>query len=106
MVKTFWGWRDEQLRDGNLIFTSPVGDRYVTHPGSALIFPDLGIPTAPITTTPTQPTVCEEDLDYDDTLPIAHDTRPPTLLAAVGKTLRNLQGVICMAWSATVIRAA
>ena len=49
LAKTFWGWRDEQLRDGTVIWTSPVGERYVTHPGSALIFPGLCAPTAPVT---------------------------------------------------------
>lgn len=47
LVKTFWGWRDEQLRDGTVIWSSPAGDRYVTHPGSAIVFPRLCAPTAP-----------------------------------------------------------
>ncbi|WP_163745558.1 HNH endonuclease signature motif containing protein [Mycobacterium lacus] len=41
LVKTFWGWRERQLRDGTLIFTSPSGHTYVTTPGSALLFPSL-----------------------------------------------------------------
>jgi hypothetical protein len=50
LVKTFWGWRDQQLPDGTLILTSPAGHTYVTTPGSALLFPSLchavgGIPT-------------------------------------------------------------
>jgi hypothetical protein len=49
LAKTFWGWRDEQLRDGTIIWTSPAGEKYVTHPGSALIFPGLCAPTAPVT---------------------------------------------------------
>ena len=48
LVKTFWGWRDEQLHDGTVIWTSPAGDRYVTHPGSAIVFPRLRAPTAPM----------------------------------------------------------
>ncbi|TQR87174.1 HNH endonuclease [Mycobacterium hodleri] len=48
LVKTFWGWSDEQLVDGTIIWTSPAGDRYVTHPGSALVFPGLCAPTAPM----------------------------------------------------------
>ncbi|GAB7068321.1 HNH endonuclease signature motif containing protein [Mycolicibacterium hodleri] len=48
LVKTFWGWSDEQLVDGTVIWTSPAGDRYVTHPGSAVVFPRLRAPTAPI----------------------------------------------------------
>ena len=54
LAKTFWGWRDEQLRDGTVIWTSPPGERYVTHPGSALIFPGLCAPTAAVTA-PTRP---------------------------------------------------
>ena len=49
LLKTFWGWRDEQLRDGTLIWTSPTGQKTVTHPGSALIFPTLCAPTGPLT---------------------------------------------------------
>jgi Domain of unknown function (DUF222) len=50
LVKTFWGWREQQLPDGTLIFTSPGGQTYVTTPGSALLFPSLcqavgGMPT-------------------------------------------------------------
>ncbi len=41
LVKTFWGWRDQQLPDGTLILTSPAGCTYVTTPGSALLFPSL-----------------------------------------------------------------
>jgi len=48
LVKTFWGWSDEQLVDGTIIWTSPAGDRYVTHPGSAIVSPQLCAPTAPI----------------------------------------------------------
>jgi hypothetical protein len=120
LLKTFWGWRDEQLADGTLIVTSPAGERYATTPGSALIFPHLCAPTGSITitpradrpcgdrtmmmprrrrtrdqqraaaitaerrhnhqrrTTPTTPVArCDEDLDYEDTLPIANDTSPP-----------------------------
>jgi hypothetical protein len=51
LVKTFWGWRDQQLPDGTVILTSPAGRTYVTTPGSALLFPSLclstgGIPAA------------------------------------------------------------
>jgi hypothetical protein len=41
LVKTFWGWRDQQLADGTLILTSPAGQTHVTTPGSALLFPSL-----------------------------------------------------------------
>ena len=45
LLKTFWGWRDEQLPDGTVIWTLPGGHRYVTTSGSALLFPQLCLPT-------------------------------------------------------------
>src|SRR5271170_1488999 len=45
LVKTFWGWRDQQLPDGTIILNSPAGETYVTTPGSALLFPSLCVPT-------------------------------------------------------------
>ncbi|UXA07705.1 HNH endonuclease [Mycobacterium sp. SMC-2] len=45
LLKTFWGWRDEQLPDGTLIWRLPGGHTYVTTPGSALLFPSLCAPT-------------------------------------------------------------
>jgi hypothetical protein len=41
LIKTFWGWGDQQLPDGTLIWTAPSGHTYVTTPGSALLFPSL-----------------------------------------------------------------
>jgi Domain of unknown function (DUF222) len=48
LVKTFWGWRDQQLPDATLILTSPAGRTYVTTPGSALLFPSLCLSTGGI----------------------------------------------------------
>lgn len=45
MLKTFWGWRDQQLPDGTLIWRLPDGHTYVTTPDSALLFPGLCAPT-------------------------------------------------------------
>ncbi len=45
LVKTFWGWHDQQLPDGTVILSSPAGMTYVTTPGSALLFPSLCRPT-------------------------------------------------------------
>lgn len=45
LMKTFWGWHDQQLADGTVIWTSPSGQIYVTTPGSALLFPTLCTPT-------------------------------------------------------------
>ena len=55
LLKTFWGgptgWRDRQLADGTIIWTSPRGRTYVTEPGSKLLFPSLCKPSAPVTIT-------------------------------------------------------
>jgi hypothetical protein len=48
LVKTFWGWRDQQLPDGTIILNSPAGKIYVTTPGSALLFPSLCLPTGDV----------------------------------------------------------
>jgi hypothetical protein len=45
LLKTFWGWRDQQLPDGTVIWTSPSGQTYITTPGSAQLFPTLCAPT-------------------------------------------------------------
>ncbi|OYN80678.1 HNH endonuclease signature motif containing protein [Mycolicibacterium sphagni] len=53
ILKTFWGWKDQQLADGTVIWTLPSGETYVTTPGSILLFPALMTPTgAPATPPP------------------------------------------------------
>ncbi len=49
LLKTFRGWRDRQLPDGTVVWTSPQGQTYTTHPGSRLLFPRLCQPTAAVT---------------------------------------------------------
>ena len=64
LLKTFWtgpdGWRDRQLPDGTVIWTSPTGHTYTTHPGSRMLFPDLCKPTA---------TLWDKDPPTPDTTP-------------------------------------
>jgi hypothetical protein len=55
LIKTFWGWRDQQLPDGTVIWTSPSGQTYVTTPGSALLFPVLCVPTGALDPVPGRP---------------------------------------------------
>jgi hypothetical protein len=52
LIKTFWGWRDQQLPDGTLIWIAPSGHTYVTTPGSALLFPQLCTPTGTLDAIP------------------------------------------------------
>ncbi|AEV72021.1 protein of unknown function DUF222 [Mycolicibacterium rhodesiae NBB3] len=49
LLKTFWGWQDEQHLDGTVVWTCPQGQTYTTYPGSRLLFPTLCRPTAPVT---------------------------------------------------------
>lgn len=48
LLKTFGGWRDKQLPDGTVIWVLPDGHTYVTMPGSALLFPNLCVPTGDV----------------------------------------------------------
>jgi hypothetical protein len=48
LLKTFWDWLDRQLPDGTVIWTSPAGQTYTTHPGSLLLFPSLCRLSAPV----------------------------------------------------------
>ncbi len=50
LLKTFWGWADQQLPDGTVIWIAPSGATYVTTPGSAILFPGLCAPTGPLPT--------------------------------------------------------
>lgn len=44
LLKTFGGWRDRQLPDGTVIWTSPTGHVYTTQPAGADLFPELSAP--------------------------------------------------------------
>lgn len=55
MLKTFWGWKDQQLPDGTLIWSLPDHQTYITTPGSALLFPTLMTPTGTPPTPPANP---------------------------------------------------
>ena len=53
LLKTFWvgvgGWRDRQLPDASVIWTSPTGHEYTSYPGSKLLIPSLAEPTGTLT---------------------------------------------------------
>ncbi len=56
LLKTFWtgahGWKDQQLPDGTVVWTSPSGHTYRTRAGSALLVPALSVPTATLPSPP------------------------------------------------------
>ncbi len=68
LLKTFWGgvngWRDRQLPDGTVIWTSPTGHMYTTYPGSRHLHPQLCAPTATLWTG--QPPVVEQTAEHAD----------------------------------------
>jgi hypothetical protein len=59
LMKTFWtgigGWADIQLPDATVIWTSPTGKTYTTHPGSRLFFPTWNVTTADLPPPTAQP---------------------------------------------------
>jgi hypothetical protein len=79
LLKTFWtgqtGWRDTQLEDGTVIWTSPSGQTYTTQPGSALLFPTLCTPTAPAPQRETPATGKAPDADRGLKMPKRRRTR-------------------------------
>jgi hypothetical protein len=79
LLKTFWGgptgWRDRQLPDGTIIWTSPHGRTYVTEPGSKLLFPSLCVPTAPVRITDAARTAAASETNPGLTMPRRKQTR-------------------------------
>jgi hypothetical protein len=51
-LKTFGGWRDQQLADGTVVWTSPAGRTYRTYPAGLDLFPPPRAPAcgAPVPT--------------------------------------------------------
>ncbi len=53
LLKTFYtgpdGWRDRQLPDGTVVWTSPTGHTYTTKPVGSHYFPALAVPTGTLT---------------------------------------------------------
>jgi hypothetical protein len=79
LLKTFWGgpngWRDRQLPDGTIIWTSPHGRTYTTEPGSKLLFPSLCVPTAPVAITDAARTAAASETNPGLTMPRRKQTR-------------------------------
>lgn len=73
LIKTFWGWHDQQLPDATVIWTSPSGQTYITTPGSALLFPSLCVPTGNLD--PPKPTSAERCADRGVMMPKRSRTR-------------------------------
>ncbi|OBA63234.1 hypothetical protein A5647_05240 [Mycobacterium sp. 1100029.7] len=85
LIKTFWGWRDRQLPDGTVVWTSPSGRTHVTTPGSALLFPDLCTPTG--TTAP--PVQTDHCIDRAAMMPRRRRTRAQHRAAHVSTERRH-----------------
>ena len=58
LLKTFWTeWSETQHPDGTIVWTTPAGKNYTTHPGSKIAFPNWNTTTAtlPAPIRPTRP---------------------------------------------------
>jgi hypothetical protein len=90
LLKTFWcgrgGWRDRQLPDGTIIWTSPTGHTYTTYPGSLHLFPTLCEPTATLWTG--DPPVIETNGDRGAMMPKRRHTRAHTTATAIAAERR------------------
>jgi Domain of unknown function (DUF222) len=73
LIKTFWRWREKQLPDGTVIWTSPSGHTYVTTPGSALLFPSLCAPTGDLAAP--EPTGTQRCVNKTAVMPLRARTR-------------------------------
>ena len=96
LLKTFGGWRDTQLPDGTLIWTSPARDTYVTTPGSALLFPSLCAPTGALA----GPTPALQSTDRAQMMPKRKRTRAQnkTLRIAAERTLNRQDREVELGW--------
>ena len=85
LLKTFWngptGWRDRQLPDGTVIWTSPTGHVYTTKPGSALLFPSLCRPTGELW--PGDPPQPDSSDARDALMPRRRQTRAQNRIRAI-----------------------
>jgi hypothetical protein len=85
LIKTFWGWGDQQLPDGTLFWTEPSRHTYVTTPGSALLFPALCAPTGELA--PPNPTSAGAPCaDRTAMMPNANAPPPPASPPNTNKT--------------------
>ena len=91
LVKTFWGWHDNQLPDGTLIVTSPSGHTYVTTPGSALLFPSLCQPTGELALPPASPPIDDHRGDRTAMMPKRRRTRAQNRAARIAAERRQNQ---------------
>ncbi len=85
LLKTFWtgvnGWRDRQLPDGTIEWTSPTGHTYTTYPGSTHLFPQLCEPTA--TLWASEPPIVESASERGAMMPRRRYTRTHTTAKAI-----------------------
>ena len=96
LLKTFWngpkGWRDRQLPDGTIIWTSPTGHTYVTYPGSLHLFPKLCEPTA--TLWDGQPPAAQPTVDRGAMMPKRRHTRAHNTATAKAAQRRLNDGLV------------
>ncbi|MDG5484928.1 HNH endonuclease signature motif containing protein [Mycolicibacterium gadium] len=93
LLKTFWGWADEQHPDGTVIWTCPQGQTYTTYPGSRLLFPTLCRPTAATVIRKT-PTTATDAAARTLAMPRRTTTRAQNRTQAINDERRHNQTLI------------
>lgn len=87
MMKTFCGWVDQQLPDGNVVWTAPTGHTYTTRPGSAELFPTLCRSTGELVS-PKPGSIAESTGDRGAMMPKRRHTRAHNRARAIAAERR------------------
>lgn len=87
LLKTFCGWLDQQLPDGNVVWTAPTGRTYITRPGSAELFPSLCRSTGKLAL-PEPRTIAQSTGDRDAMMPKRRHTRAHNRAKAIAAERR------------------
>ena len=83
LLKTFWGWRDQQSNDGTVTWTAPSGQTYRTTPGSAESFPALCQPTGALSRADSQSRARSCSSDRTTAMPQRRTTRSQNRAATI-----------------------
>lgn len=85
-AQDFWGWHDQQLADGTVIWTLPGGQTHVTTPGSALLFPARCVSGDPPPTAPMLDIQCD---NRETMMPTRTHTRAQNRAARIATERRH-----------------
>jgi hypothetical protein len=99
LIKTFWGWSDQQLPDGAVVWTSPSRHTYVTTPGSALLFPQLCAPTGTLDAIPDR----QRGTDHTAMMPKRRRTRAQNRANYIAAERRHNRAARESTWQTPIV---